>query len=111
MKDKYQVNYRGEDKVIEVIHHCKMDKFLSPVKIELKGEADEAPSFVASVENGKAKTVLNNGKEFIKDLPDGTITTYAMMRLLDFSPEKLGAYTNYQLESEEMHLKKDYRHA
>ena len=111
MKDKYQVNFRGEDKVIEVIHHCKIDKFLSPVKIEFKGEADEASSFVASVENGKVKTELTNGKEFIKDLPDGTITTYAMMRLLTLVPRKTGSVYKfqYQLESEEMNLKKDFR--
>jgi hypothetical protein len=110
MKDKYQVKYRGEDKVIEVIHHCKMDKFLSPIKIELNGKADEASSFVASIKNGKAKTVLSNGKEFIKDIPDGTITTYALMRLLTLVSRKAGSVYKfkYQLESEEMHLKKDY---
>ena len=37
MKDKYQMNYEGKNKAFELILNCKLDKFLSPVRIELIG--------------------------------------------------------------------------
>lgn len=112
LKDKYQMTYRGERVSLEIIHTCGKDNFLSPTRIESKGEgSDEVATFVATVAKGKAMVRARDGRQSVRDLPDGTITMAAMMRLVTLvsrTPGKTYSY-EYSLESEEMNLKKKYR--
>ena len=115
LKDKYQIQITpGEVGIasLELIQNCKMDIFLSPTRIESKGEGhEEFATFVATVAKGKAMVREQDGKQSVRDLPDGTITMASMMRLVTLVPGKPGlTYTyKYSLESEEMNLKKKYR--
>jgi len=111
LKDNYQMTYRGEKLSLEISHTCKQDNFLSPTRIESKGEgSDEVATFVATVANGKATVRPQDGRQSARDLPEGTITIAAMMRLVTLvsrTPGKTFSY-KYSLESEEMNLKGNY---
>ena len=111
--DKFDITYRGEQLLIEIIHTCGKDNFLSPSQIEIKAEGgiDEVASFVATVAKGQATIRMQDGRQSVRELPEGTITTAAMMRLVTTVPQipnRTYSY-KYSLESEEMNLKKDYR--
>jgi len=112
LKDNYQMTYRGEKFSLEIIHTCRMDNFLSPTRIESKGEgSDEVATFVATIAEGKAMIRAQDGRESVRELPDGTITMAAMMRLVTLvsrTPGKTFSY-RYSLESEELNLKENYR--
>ena len=83
LNDNYQMTYRGETLSLQIIHTCVKDKFLSPTRIESKGEgSDEVATFVATIAEGKAMIRTQDGRESVRDLPDGTITMAAMMRLV-----------------------------
>ena len=112
LKDKYQMTFRGEKVSLEIIHTCVKDNVLSPTRIASKGEgSDEVATFIATVAKGKAMVRTQDGRQSVRDLPDGTITMAAMMRLVTLvsrTPGKIYTY-KHSVESEEMNLKENYR--
>lgn len=112
LRDSFQITYKGEKLSLEMVHTCRKDNFLSPTRIESKGEgSDEVASFVATVADGKATVRFQDGRDATREIPDGTITMAAMMRLVTLVPRTPGkSYCyEYSLESEELNLKEKYR--
>jgi hypothetical protein len=112
LRDSFQITYRGENLSLEMAHTCRKDNFLSPTRIESKGEgSDEVATFVATVTKGKATVHSQDGGNTTREIPEGTITTAAMMRLVTLVPRTPGKTYSYEhsLESEELNLKKKYR--
>ena len=112
LKDRYQMSYKGETHSMEISQSCRKNNFLFPRFIESKGdEIDEGGSFVATVsDDGMATIRAQNGRESVLELPDGTITLTAMLRLVTLLPTTPGRTYSYaySLESGEMNLKKKY---
>lgn len=112
LEDNFQITYEGEKLSLQMIHTCKKDNFLTPTRIESKGEgSDEFSTFVATVANGKATVRAQDGHQSVRDFPKGTITTAAMMRLVTLVPRMPGKTYSYEysLESGEMNLKEKCR--
>jgi hypothetical protein len=112
LRDSFQMTYRGEKLSLEMLHTCRKDNFLSPTRIESNGKgSDAAATFVATVVDGQATVRTKGGRETTREIPDGTITMAAMMRLVTLVPRQPGRSYSYEysLESEELHLKKEYR--
>jgi len=112
LRDSYQMIYKGKKMSLDMVHTCRKDKFLSPIRIESKGEGnDEFATFVAMIADRKM-TVRSKGlDDSVSEFPDGVITMSAMLRLATLLPKKPGSvYTyKYSLESSELNLKKQYR--
>ncbi len=112
LRDRHQITFQGKKLSLEIVHTCRKDRFLSPTRVESKGEGDdELGSFVATVADGKAIVRKDNGQETTLELPEGTITMAALMRLVTLVPRTPGSAFSYKysLESGELNLKKDYR--
>ncbi|MFC1461390.1 hypothetical protein ACFLQR_02590 [Verrucomicrobiota bacterium] len=112
LRDSFQMTYRGERLSLEMVHTCRKDNFLSPTRIDSKGEgSDEVATFVATITKGKATVRSQDGRKTTRDIPDGAITMAAMMRLVTLVPRTPGnTYSyKYSLESEELNLKENYR--
>lgn len=112
LKDNWVLEFNGEAVSLKIIHTCLKDSYLTPIRIESSGEGtDEFQNFVATIEGGKATVSFANGKDGMRRIPEGTITTAAMMRLVTLVPRTPGkAYSySYSLESEELNLKSNYR--
>ena len=115
LKDKCHLQLKpvGEGMAsLELIQTCRKDNFLSPARIESKGEGyDDFTTFVATVAKGKATVRSEGEKQTVRDVPDGAITDSALWRLVtlvDRTPGKTYTY-KYSLESAEMNLKEDFR--
>jgi hypothetical protein len=110
LEDSFALIYRGKEISLRLTQQCHKDNFLSPKRIESKGEGDdEVSTFVATIDGGKLKAqVRGRDKEF--DLPDGTVTSSAFFRLVTLLPRQEGSRVSYpySLESDELHLKKDF---
>lgn len=112
LRDRFDITYRGQRMTLETVHACRQDNFLSPTRIESKGEgSDEVRTFVAMVDNGKAVVHSANRPDTVQEIPAGTITAAGMMRLVTLVPRTVGTTFpfGYWLESEELNLKKNYR--
>jgi len=110
LTDQFEIDYRGQKLTLDLTHQCEKDNFLSPVRIESKGEGDdELGTFVATVEDGQA-TIRRNGKEREMELPEGTVTFSAFFRLVTLLPRERGSRVSFPhwLESEELNLKNDF---
>ncbi|MEK6249826.1 MAG: hypothetical protein N2C12_16700, partial [Planctomycetales bacterium] len=111
LRDSFQLAYGGKKLSLEITHTCQKDNFLSPTRIESKGKgSDEVATFVAVVAKGLATIRSQDGHTSTREVPKGTITMAAMMRLVTLVPRTPGKFYSYKysLESEEMHLKKKY---
>lgn len=112
LRDSFQVTYKGEKISLDMVHTCRKDAFLSPTRIESEGKGDgEAVTFAATVADGRAEVRRADGRVTTREVPHGTITMAAMMRLVTLVPRTPGkSYSyDYSLESDEMNLKKGYR--
>lgn len=110
LKDRMEISFRGEKLSLDLTHRCKRDNYLSPVRIESKGEGDdEFGTFVVTVDGEKA-TVHSEGREREMELPNRVVTWSAFFRLVTLLPRKKGSRLSYpySLESEELNLKKDF---
>lgn len=110
LHDDTRFTHRGKNLSLSMSHHCRHDSFLSPSRIESKGEGDdELGTFVAIVEQGKAK-VTSDGKERIINVPEDTVSFSAMLRIVTLLPIRKGIRIsfNHWLESSELHLKKSF---
>ena len=82
LDDRMKLAYRGKEISLDLTHRCKKDHFLSPKRIESKGEGDdEAGTFVVTVDGTQAQ-VRFNGKERKMDLPQGVVTMSAFHSVL-----------------------------
>ena len=63
------------------------------------------------MKNGKANITTSNGYKVVKDLPEGTISFGALIRLVTLVPRTPSSIYKFKhlLESDELNLKKDYR--
>jgi hypothetical protein len=108
--DTFALIYRGKELSLHLTHQCRKDNFLSPKRIESKGEGDdELETFVATVDGGKATNRSGKGVREI-ELPEGTVTSSAFFRLVTLLPRQEGNRISYpySLESDELNLKKDF---
>jgi len=112
LKDNLLLEFKGEAISLKTTHTCLKDSYLTPIRIESSGEGtEEFKSFVATIEGGEAAVSFANGKDGIRSIQEGTITTAAMMRLVTLVPHTPGkAYSfSHSLESEELNLKSECR--
>lgn len=110
LDDALDLTFRGERLTPQIIHLCKKDSVLAPLRIEVKGEgAGEFRSFVAVVE-GTRVTITSAGKERRDSLPSDTVSSWALFRLVTLVPREAGTRISFDhwLESEEMHRKQDF---
>jgi hypothetical protein len=108
--DTFILIYGGKELSLHLTHQCRKDSFLSPVRIESKGEGDdELKTFVATIDGGKATIRSGNGVREI-ELPEGTVSSWAFFRLVTLLPRQKGSRISYpySLESEELNLKKNF---
>jgi hypothetical protein len=102
--------YRGKELSLRLTHQCGKDNSLSPQRIESKGEGDdEVGTFVAKFDDGKAIVRMGDRNKEI-ELPDGTVSNWALFRIVTLLPRDEGTRISFDnwLESEELHLKKDF---
>jgi hypothetical protein len=110
LEDSFALIYRGKEISLQLTHQCRKDNFLSPVRIESKGEGDdEVGTFVATIDGGRLKAQVR-GRDKAMDLPDGTVSSSAFFRLVTLLPRQKGSRISYpySLESGELNLKKDF---
>ena len=110
LHDSMDLTWRGQKLKLTITHTCNRNSFLSPNRIESSGEGDdELKTFVAITKNGKAAVKLGD-RQTEMDLPDDTVTTAAMMRIVTLVPRKQGTQIRFKnwLESSELNLKKDF---
>jgi len=110
LEDNFALIYRGKEISLQLTHQCRKDNFLSPKRIESKGEGDdEVSTFVATVEGGKLKAQVR-GRDKEIELPEGTVSSSAFFRLVTLLPRQEGSRISYpySLESDELHLKKEF---
>ena len=113
LTDEFLLSIEGKPMSLNMTQVCLKDQYLSPVKIECKGKgSDEMPTFKAIIQDGEAKIErklpfkISNSKQ----IPEGTVTSAAFMRIVTQLPRVDGATYRYAfaLEASEMNLKKDY---
>ena len=113
LTDEYLLSIEGKPMSLNMIQVCRKDQYLSPLKIECEGKGnDEMPTFKATIQDGEAKIErklpfkISNSKQ----IPEGTVTSAAFMRIVTQLPRVDGATYRYAfaLEASEMNLKKDY---
>ena len=112
LRDNFQITYKGEKLSLKMVYTCKKDNFLSPKRIESKGEgSDEFGTFEATITSGTATIISEHMRKKSRKIPHGTITTAAMLRLVTLVPRTPGLAFSYQysLEAEELNLKEKYR--
>ena len=110
LNDEIAITYKGKRLSGTITLHCRKDNNLSPTTIESQGEGDdEFGAFVATVDKGKA-VVRKNGTETTIELPEDTVSTEALMRLVTLIPRKKGTRISFghSLETSELNLKKDF---
>jgi hypothetical protein len=109
LTDEYLVKYKGKSMSLNMTQVCRMDQYLSPVKIETKGKgSDEFETFKATIKDGQAK--IEGQRNGMMEIPKGTVTSSAFMRIVTQLPRFKGATYRYDfaLEASEMNLKKEY---
>ena len=109
LTDEYLLRFEGKPISLNMTQVCRMDQYLSPVKIECKGKGDEEfPTFKATIKDGQAK--IEGPRDGMMEIPKGTVTSAAFMRIVTQLPRVKGATYRYgfALEASEMNLKKDY---
>ena len=113
LTDEYLLSIEGKPMSLNMTQVCLKDQYLSPLKIECEGKGnDEMPTFKATIQDGEAKIErklpfkISNSKQ----IPEGTVTSAAFMRIVTQLPRVDGATYRYAfaLEASEMNLKKDY---
>ena len=113
LTDEYLLSIKGKPMSLNMTQVCLKDQYLSPLKIECEGKGnDEMPTFKATIQDGEAKIErklpfkISNSKQ----IPEGTVTSAAFMRIDTQLPRVDGATYRYAfaLEASEMNLKKDY---
>ena len=113
LTDEYLLSIEGKPMSLNMTQVCLKDQYLSPLKIECEGKGnDEMPTFKATIQDGEAKIErklpfkISNSKQ----IPEGTVTSAAFMRIVAQLPRVDGATYRYAfaLEASEMNLKKDY---
>ena len=113
LTDEYLLSIEGKPMSLNMTQVCRKDQYLSPLKIECEGKGnDEMPTFKATIQDGEAKIErklpfkISNSKQ----IPEGTVTSAAFMRIVTQLPRVDGATYRYAfaLEASEMNLKKDY---
>ena len=112
LHDVYELKMRGAKLRLELTQTCRRDCFLTPVRIESRGEGDdEFGNFVATVADGMATIRPQDRGDRTKRIPPGTITDAAMMRLVTLVPRTPGKTYSYghSLETSELNLKENYR--
>jgi hypothetical protein len=110
LDDTFALIYRGKELSLHLTHLCRKDNFLSPVRIVSKGKGDdELGTFIATIEGGKATIRFVNGVREM-ELPEGTVSSWALFRLVTLLPRQEGSRISYpySLESEELNLKEHY---
>jgi hypothetical protein len=110
LTDHFEIEFRAKKLTLDLAHQCKKDNFLSPVRIDSKGEGDdEFGTFVATIDEEGA-TIRSDGRERKMELPKNVVTWSAFFRLVTLLPRQEGSRISYpySLESEELNLKKDF---
>ena len=113
LTDEYLLSIGGKPMSLNMTQVCRKDQYLSPVRIDCQGKGhEEAPTFKATIQDGEAKIErklpfkISNSKQ----IPEGTVSSAAFMRIVTQLPRVDGATYRYAfaLEASEMNLKKDY---
>ena len=109
LTDEFLLRIEGKPISLNMTQVCLKDQYLSPVKIECKGKGDEEfPTFKATIKDGQAK--IEGQRNGMMEIPKGTVTSSAFMRIVTQLPRVEGATYRYDfaLEASEMNLKKEY---
>ncbi|MBC8347240.1 MAG: hypothetical protein O3A82_02865 [Verrucomicrobia bacterium] len=109
LTDEFLLRIEGKPISLNMMQVCLKDQYLSPVKIECKGKGDEEfPTFKATIKDGQAK--IEGPRDGMMEIPKGTVTSAAFMRIVTQLPRVQGATYRYDfaLEASEMNLKKEY---
>lgn len=109
LTDEFLLRIEGKPISLNMTQVCLKDQYLSPVKIECKGkESDEFETFKATIKDGQAK--IEGQRNGMMEIPKGTVTSSAFMRIVTQLPRVEGATYRYDfaLEASEMNLKKEY---
>lgn len=109
--DQLELTYRGEKLSLNLKHECKQDSYLSPVLIESEGSgSDELGTFTLTVD-GTDATVRRKGQMQVIELPKGTVTSWAFMRLVTLLPRQKGSVVvfDHWMESEELNQKRKFQ--
>jgi len=109
LTDEFLLRIEGKPISLNMTQVCLKDQYLSPVKIECKGKGDEDfPTFKATIKDGQAK--IEGPRDGMMEIPKGTVTSAAFMRIVTQLPRVQGATYRYDfaLEASEMNLKKEY---
>jgi hypothetical protein len=110
LTDEYLLRFEGKPMSLNMTQVCRMDQYLSSVKIECKGKgSDEFETFKATIKDGQAK-IEGQRRNGMMEIPKGTVTSSAFMRIVTQLPRFKGATYRYDfaLEASEMNLKKEY---
>ncbi len=109
LTDEFLLRIEGKPISLNMTQVCLKDQYLSPVKIECKGKgSDEFETFKATIKDGQAK--IEGQRNGMMEIPKGTVTSSAFMRIVTQLPRVEGATYRYDfaLEASEMNLKKEY---
>ena len=109
LTDEYLLRFEGKPMSLNMTQVCRMDQYLSSVKIECKGKgSDEFETFKATIKDGQAK--IEGQRNGMMEIPMGTVTSSAFVRIVTQLPRVKGATYRYDfaLEASEMNLKKEY---
>ena len=109
LTDEYQFSIEAIPMSLNMTQVCLKDKYLSPVRIDCNGKgSDEFETFKATIKDGQAK--IEGQRNGMMEIPKGTVTSSAFMRIVTQLPRFKGATYRYDfaLEASEMNLKKEY---
>jgi len=110
LTDRMEIDFKGEKLTLDLAHRCRKDSFMSPIRIDSKGEGDdEFGTFVVTIEGDKA-TVRSDGRERRMEMPKNVVTWSAFFRLVTLLPRQEGHHFSFPhwLESGELNLKKNF---
>jgi hypothetical protein len=110
LHDSMVIRFGGKKLSLDLEHRCRKDSFLSPLRIESKGEGDdELGTFVATINNEKAIVRSEDGERGMA-IPHGVVTASALFRLVTLLARTRGDRVSFDhwLESEELNLKKNF---
>jgi len=110
LSDRMEISFRGEKLSLDLTHRCKKDSFLSPVRIDSKGEGDDEFGTFVVIIKGDEATVRFDGRERKMELPKSIVTWSAFFRLVTLLPREKGGRVSFDhwLETEELNLKRDF---
>ena len=106
---EFALKWRGEAIYLRMRTTCKDDPYFTPVKIISEGKGEEVASFEANITGGIMR-VTAAGEESEKEIPQHTVTDFALFEIIRRLPFRPGTVLEFHsLEASELNLKRDHK--